>query len=146
MDIEARKKKGVWASVFRSLPNYNENETSASYRLRKSYEKYLLEFELSEQGVPLPRHTGETGYGRKKRKRDPSQKGAAGEKGSSKGVGKKKTSSNSVVMDKGKGKPTGSSNGDESGSQKEEAKSDQKDSNTNSATSSGDKAKKAKTD
>ena len=80
MDIEAKKKKGVWASVFRSLPNYNENETSASYRLRKSYEKYLLAFALSDHGVSLPRYTAESGYGRKKRKREPSQTNATKEK------------------------------------------------------------------
>jgi hypothetical protein len=71
MASEAEKKKGVWASVFRSLPNYNENETSASFRLRKSYEKYLLEFELSERGLPLPRRAPQDNSNpRRKRKRD----------------------------------------------------------------------------
>lgn len=143
MDVEAKRKKGVWASVFRALPNYNENETSASYRLRKSYEKYLLEFELSEQGVALPRYTADSGYGRKKRKRDSAQKGSAREKGSPKGVGEKAPSEKSEVSRKGK--PAGSPDGDTSGSQKEENRSDQSDASVSSATSSGSTAKKAKT-
>ena len=37
--------KGTWTDIFRLLPNYSPTETSASYRLRKIYEQYLLEYE-----------------------------------------------------------------------------------------------------
>ena len=37
--------KGTWPDIFRLLPNYSPTETSASYRLRKIYEQYLLEYE-----------------------------------------------------------------------------------------------------
>ena len=37
--------KGTWANIFRQLPNYSPTETSASYRLKKIYEKYLWEYE-----------------------------------------------------------------------------------------------------
>ena len=37
--------EGTWANIFRSLDNYTETETSASFRLKKLYRKYLLGFE-----------------------------------------------------------------------------------------------------
>lgn len=37
--------EGTWAKIFRQLPNYSPTETSASYRLKKMYTKYLLEYE-----------------------------------------------------------------------------------------------------
>ncbi len=89
MATEAEKTKGVWASVFRSLPNFNENETSASFRLRKIYEKYLHEFELSERGIPLPRRVlldkGSAGR-KRKRDEDATGSGASAQKKSAPGV------------------------------------------------------------
>ena len=45
--------KGAWAKVFKNLKNYSKKETSASFRLKQVYLKYLYEFELSEAGIAL---------------------------------------------------------------------------------------------
>ena len=37
--------EGTWSTIFKALPNYSKTETSASYRLKKVYMKYLYEFE-----------------------------------------------------------------------------------------------------
>ena len=81
MEAESKKNKGIWDSVFELLPNYNKEEPSASFRLRKLYEKYLLDFERSEQGIPLPRRIPQGGAeGRRKRKRDSSGEAAQAQK------------------------------------------------------------------
>ena len=41
--------KGSWAKIFRALENYSKTETSASFRLKNIYKKYLLDFEIYER-------------------------------------------------------------------------------------------------
>ena len=38
--------EGTWGKIYRSMPNYSSTETSASYRLRRIYERYLEQFEV----------------------------------------------------------------------------------------------------
>ena len=54
--------EGTWSRIFKALPNYSKTETSASYRLKRIYQKFLLDFETSiaQNG----RITAATGLGR----------------------------------------------------------------------------------
>ena len=38
-------KEGTWAKIYRGLDNFSPTETSASFRLKKMYTKYLLAYE-----------------------------------------------------------------------------------------------------
>lgn len=38
-------KEGTWAKIYRGLENYSPTETSASFRLKKMYTKYLYQYE-----------------------------------------------------------------------------------------------------
>lgn len=38
-------KEGTWAKIYRGLDNFSPTETSASFRLKKMYNKYLLAYE-----------------------------------------------------------------------------------------------------
>jgi hypothetical protein len=60
--------EGTWANIFRQLPNYSPTETSASYRLKKIYEKYLWDYEqdyYSHLGSGLLAPAGSNGNGSK---------------------------------------------------------------------------------
>ena len=37
--------EGTWSKIFKVLPNYSQTETSASYRLKRIYSKFLLNFQ-----------------------------------------------------------------------------------------------------
>jgi len=61
---DGRGKRISWMDVFRSLPNYTTSETSASNRLKKIYEKYVLAFVNSfEDADRRPRRAYGYGYG-----------------------------------------------------------------------------------
>ena len=36
--------EGTWSRIFKALPNYSKTETSASYRLKRIYQKFLLDW------------------------------------------------------------------------------------------------------
>ncbi|KAK8807431.1 hypothetical protein WA158_004190 [Blastocystis sp. Blastoise] len=47
-------REGTWAYIYRSLENYSPTETSASFRLKKMYSKYLLDYEKYLYNFPPP--------------------------------------------------------------------------------------------
>ena len=57
---QVMSEKGTWAKIFRALENYSKTETSASFRLKNIYRKYLLEYENHQRALatannePLP--------------------------------------------------------------------------------------------
>ena len=54
--------EGTWSRIFKALPNYSKTETSASYRLKRIYQKFLLDFQNSiARGGRI---TATTGLGR----------------------------------------------------------------------------------
>ena len=59
-NAQVMSEKGTWAKIFRSLENYSKTETSASFRLKNIYKKYLLDYEnhqrvlATENNEPLP--------------------------------------------------------------------------------------------
>ena len=44
-------KEGTWSLIFKRLPNYSKTETSASYRMKQLYLKYLYAFEKSVKNI-----------------------------------------------------------------------------------------------
>ena len=54
--------EGTWSRIFKALPNYSKTETSASYRLKRIYQKFLYDFETTI--AKGSRITATTGLGR----------------------------------------------------------------------------------
>lgn len=40
-------KEGTWAKIYRGMENFSPTETSASFRLKKMYTKYLSAYEVA---------------------------------------------------------------------------------------------------
>lgn len=59
-------KEGTWAKIYRGLDNFSPTETSASFRLKKMYTKYLLAYEkhiFNFLPIPAKKHRFPHGTG-----------------------------------------------------------------------------------
>lgn len=45
------KNTGTWSKIWKAIPNFDPTITDSSYRLRRNYEKYLLDFERRHYAV-----------------------------------------------------------------------------------------------
>ena len=53
--------EGTWSKIFKALPNYSKTETSASYRLKRIYQKFLLSYEkhiITNGAINVQTHIG----------------------------------------------------------------------------------------
>lgn len=59
-------KEGTWARIYRGMDNFSPTETSASFRLKKMYNKYLLQFERHvfnfDESLPPSNTSDNTSY------------------------------------------------------------------------------------